>query len=164
MNLTPPGVVPSICNAALSIGGNLLRTEDDIERMNTDISDMRNAVKLNPYDQFIMLICKAFPKYTPSEVETLEYQEMLRLLVMAEQLVGLEEPVQLKKNKQENLTDQLFKDARRGEQVDRGMPNKMDPTYNKELMLRQAAGNKDLSMQQARQLEMIRRIKERSAA
>ncbi len=165
MNLSPAGLVSSISQTALSLGGNLLETEDDISRMNLDIQEMRAAVNDNPYDQFIILICKAFPRYTPFEVENLEYQEMLRLLVMAEQLVGLEEPVQLKKDTpKKNLTESLFKDRKMAEGIDRANQNKLDPSLDRKRMLQEAHSQKDLSVAQARQIEMVNRIRQRNAS
>jgi hypothetical protein len=159
MNQTPPGLVPSIVEAALSISGNLLREEGDMDRMNLDIAGMREAVNNNPYEQFILLICKAFPTYTPSQVEHLEYQEMLRLLVMAEQMIGLEEPIVLKPtDKPKNITDRLFMDGREAEQADKGRPSAVDI---RDLLAEKAPA--DPSLKQARQIEMVNRIRQRAA-
>lgn len=160
MNQSPPGLVPSIVNTALAVSGNLLRSNEDMERMNFDISEMRDAVSNNPYEQFILLICKAFPIYTPSNIEQLEYQEMLRLLVMAEQMIGLEEPIKLKlTEKPKSITDRLFKDAKMAEQVDYGAPTAVD--LKSKLMKQEAL--KDPSMKQARHIEMMNKIRERQA-
>lgn len=159
MNLTPPGLVPSIANAALAMSGNLLKNEDDMERLNADLTSMREAVSNNPYEQFILLICKAFPTYTPSDVEQLEYQEMLRLLVMAEQMVGVEEPIKLKKREgPKSITDRLFKDRKEAEQADMGRPSAADI---RDILAEKQKPN--LALQQARQIEMMNRINERNA-
>jgi hypothetical protein len=122
MNLLPPGIVPSIVGAAMMVSGNNLDSDQEMNRMNTDLDQIRDSISDNPYEQFIMLICKAFPKYTPSDIEQLEYYEMLRLLAMAEQIIGLEEPIKLKRQGSKEFTDRLFEDARRGEFVDHGAP------------------------------------------
>lgn len=159
MNTSPPGVVASIANAALAVSGNLLQDEDDMDRMNFDLDSMREAVSESPYEQFVMLVCRAFPTYTPSDLEQLEYQELLRLVIMAEQIVGLEDPIKLKKKEQQrSLTDTLFQDAKRAEQVERGAPNAVD--IRDILAERQKP---DLATAQARQIEMMNRMKERNA-
>jgi hypothetical protein len=158
MNLMPPGVVPSIVNAALFVCGNLLQSEADMIRMNSDIEEMRKAISANPYEQFILLICKAFPTYTPSDIEELEYQEMLRLLVMAEKMTGMEDPIKLKPAKKEgSATDHLFQDRKAAEQVDRGAPAAED--IRDIIARRQGA---DLSPRQTKQAEMIERIRDRA--
>jgi len=155
MNQTPAGLVPSIVNTALAISGNLLRGEQDMVKMNSDLAEMRAAVGSNPYEQFFLLICKAFPTYTPSDLEHLEYQEMLRLLVMAEQMIGLEEPISLKPvAKQKSFTDQLFADKKEAEQVEHGRPSAV--SIRDVLADRQKP---DLSLQQARQIEMENKLR-----
>ena len=160
INLSPPGLVASIANAALTVSGNLLQGEDDMNRMNIDIAQMRDVVNSSPYEQFILVICKAFPTYTPSDIEQLDYQEMLRLLVMAEQMIGLEEPIQLKKKEApKNLTHQLFQDRKHAEQVDSSRPSAVD--------IRDILAEKqepDLATKQARQIEMMNRLKQRNGS
>ncbi len=155
MNATPPGLVPSIVEAALSVSGNLLNDKSDMYRMNSDLDQMRNAVASDPYEQFIMLICKAFPTYTPSDIEHLEYQEMLRLLVMAEQMTGFN-PIVLEPQKPKSVTDALFKDKENARAIDMGAP----PMGNLRQELAQR-DEQDLSVKQARQIEMVNRIRER---
>lgn len=163
MYQTPAGLVPSIACTALAISGNELGSTAEMDQMNIDIAEMREAISANPIEQFFILICKAFPTYTPSDLEHLEYQELLRLVIMAEQMVGLEEPVKLKYGEQKKgLTDQIFEDKKRAEQVDRGTPNRMDPTYDMDKILRAKESQKDLSMRQARQIEMAERIRRRA--
>ena len=158
MNQTPPGLVPSIVNTALTISGNLLQSKDDMDQMNMDLSGMRDAVSSNPYEQFIILICKAFPTYTPSDVEHLEYQEMLRLVVMAEQMIGLEEPIVLKPlEKEKPITDRLFRDRKGAEEADHGRPSTAD--IREILSERQRP---DLALQQARKIEMENRMRRRN--
>lgn len=159
MNQTPPGLVASIVNTALSVSGNLLRDESDMDRLNNDLISMRNEVSNNPYEQFILLICKAFPTYTPSDIECLEYQEVLRLLVMAEQMIGIEEPIKLtRKEEKKSLTDSLFQDRKQAEQLDMGRPSAVD--IRDVLTERQKP---DLATQQARQIEMMNKMRERNA-
>ncbi len=159
MNQTPPGLVPSTANTALSISGNLLRGEEDMDRMNIDIAAVRDSVSSNPYEQFIILICKAFPTYTPADIEKLEYQEVLRLLVMAEQMLGLEEPIKLTKQENKNLTDRLFQDRKGAEQADFGRPSATDIRD-----LLSDKQNVDPSLAQARQIEMINKMRQRNAS
>jgi hypothetical protein len=157
MNQTPAGLVPSIVNAALTISGNLLRSQEEMDKMNNDLEEMRQAINSNPFEQFFLFICKAFPTYTPSDLETLEYQEILRLLVMAEQIIGLEHPIKLEPQKQESITDKLFKDANRAESIDRGAPSAVDI---RDIL---AEKQKDsLSIREAKKIEMERRLRQRA--
>jgi len=164
MQLTPPGVVPSIVNTALFVSGNSLQTEDDMFRLNQDIEEMRGRVNTT-YEQFILLICKAFPSYTPTDLENLEFQEVLRLLLFAEQMLELETPIVLEKEKKKRgLTDKLMEDRRMAEASDRpgnasGIASNVRDTLqekNVDPSLQQAR-----SIEQNRKLEMIKRIRER---
>lgn len=157
MYQTPAGLVPSIVNAAMLVSGNLLRTDDDMDKMNADIHEMRQAVSTNPYEQFLLVICKAFPTYTPSDLEKLEYQEILRLLVMAEQMMGLEEPIVLKPiQKEKSITDGLFADKKSAEQVEHGKPSAVSI---RDLLKEKQKPN--LALQEARKTEMENRIRKR---
>lgn len=93
MNQTPAGLVPTVVEVVFMISGNDLRTQDDMDRMNKDIKEVREAVSGNIFEQFMMLICQAFPSLTPKDVEDMEYPQILRLTMMAESMLGLEEPV-----------------------------------------------------------------------
>jgi hypothetical protein len=153
---TPAGLVPSLVDAIFLISGNFLLNKEDENRMNNDIDEARKSIENNPYEQFVILICKAFPSYTPFDIEKLEYQEMLRLLIMAEKILPIE-PIKLKSEKKEKkFIDTLFEDKKKGEYVDHGAPVKEKITDR----LSEKENLKNPSYQQARQIEMIRRIKE----
>ncbi len=165
----PAGIVPSLVNVVLLFSGNSLRQEDDLQRVNEDLITMRGTVGSSAYEQFIMLICKAFPSYTPRKVEDLEWYEMIRLVVMAESMLQLEEPVTLSPPKEEkSLTDKIFEDAMHARAVDdipmiprepgRGNPN---PVSIRDYLNSTGANPEGVTHQQAKQIETARRIQER---
>jgi hypothetical protein len=156
MHLSPPGLVPSIVETALSISGIPIYSENCLEQVNTQLSEMRQSIYNNTLEQFIILICRAFPTYTPSEIENLEYQEVLRLLIMAEQILQLENPIELQKPKEpKSLTSKLFEDGRRARLVENADPPEVSirDIYNEQ--------QNNSSIKQARQAEMIRRFREK---
>jgi len=158
MNLTPAGLIPSIVNTALTISGNSLRNNEDLDRINNDLQEMREVVHNSPFEQFFVIICKAFPTYTPSELEQLEYQEILRLLIMAEQILKLENPLKLEVHEEKNLTDRLFKDRSQAEQADRGAPSATDI---RDIL---AAKQEDsIAIREAKKIEMERRLRQRQS-
>jgi len=127
MYLTPAGLIPTIVSVILLVSGNTLQTEDDMNRLNNDIETMRRNVNGNVYEQFIMLICKAFPTYNPQMIEVLSFQEVLRLVIMAEQMLGLEEPINIQpQGKSKSLTDQIFEDKKHAQMVEHGRPSAVD--------------------------------------
>jgi hypothetical protein len=121
-NTLPAGLVDSVVDAVLLISGNLLQTEEDIARINSDIDAARQYVEQDVYNQLSMIICKAFPRYTPSDLDDMEWSEFLRVLLMAEQMLGLEEPIKVEAAKKKSLIDKVFEDARKAEEMDRPSP------------------------------------------
>ena len=54
MNQTPAGLVPAVVGLVMFLSGNPLASESDIERMNNDISLVRDNVAGNIFEQFII--------------------------------------------------------------------------------------------------------------
>jgi len=160
MNNLPPGIVFSISNTVLTISGNLLRTTADLDRINDDLETLRTVVNSNPYEKIMIDICRAFPAYTPEKLEELDYYELLRLLIMSEQV--LQETVyklELAK-KEDSLIDHIFRHKKEAELADSSAPSTGIPDApDLRRMMLDPNGNPNLSQKQARQLEMIDRIK-----
>ncbi len=133
----PAGLVDSIVELILRLAGNPLMTQEDIDKINNDINLTRNAVQSNIYEQFITIICRAFPSYKPDDLDNLDWQELLRLLLLAEaklksgysQIIATGEnqftlvqwpeeanvnitPKQEEPKKKKNLFDQIKEDAK----------------------------------------------------
>jgi len=164
MNQTPAGLVPGVVEVAINLSGNLLQTQMDMERLNADLEVMRKGLENNPFEQFILLICRAFPGYTPVEVEDLDFPEILRLLVMAEKILGLEEPIVLKPaEKAPSLTDRLFEDNKGAKRVDDAPPDgrRIDDLLRTAQQGTHSPSEMAESHEMARQQEVIRRIHER---
>jgi hypothetical protein len=161
MDISPPGLVDSIVNAALHISGLPMYSEDWMNIFNNQIAEMRETVQNNVMENFIRFICHAFPSYTPSDIEDLEYQELLRLLVMAEQILKPEVPIYLERPKKEkSLPDKLFADKHKAEQFERlPVPKPGQPSVPSEGHLH----DQPPTPKQAKQIEMIRRLRERRA-
>ena len=126
----PAGFIDSIVELVLYIAGNALRTEWDVARVNEDIDVMRGVISTNIYDQFVMLICHAFPSYTPSAVDELDWHEVLRLLLMAENILMREGKIQQGVNilpadeqpQPESLASQIMKDTQMAQRSDLAPP------------------------------------------
>lgn len=162
MNLKPPGFVASIVNAAVSVSGNSLTNRQDVERLNTDLATARENLKTNPFDQMIMVICRAFPTYSPFDLRSLEFIEIIRLLVMAENILGMEQPITFGPPEGKRFTDKIFEDAAKAQKVDEvPPPGSAGPNIKDELRQRYREDN-DMSWKQARQMEMMRRMREKS--
>jgi len=154
---TPAGLVPTIARLVIAISGDIPE-DNPIEKINRDLEEARQAVRDNIFEQFILTICKAFPSLVPRQIEDMEYPEILRLLMMAEQILE-KEPIKLEKQqRRKDLTEQLMEDRRRAERVDSMKPSPQDIRD-----LLQPQEKRDLSYEMARQIEMVNRIKERNA-
>lgn len=153
MNQTPAGLVSTVIRVALLLSGNNLSSPEKMDRLNADLQTVRESVSTNAYESLIILICKAFPSFKPSEVEDLSYWEILRLSIMAEQILEMKEPVKFFiEKKQRSITDKLFDDARQAEKEE-SMPGQ--PSNRPQ---------QPMTREQLRQAEMIRRIKERNSS
>lgn len=152
----PAGIVPSIVSVDMLFSGRFLRTDEDISRVNNDLLNARDSVALNIFDQYTALICKAFPAYTPDDIDNKSLPEFYRLLMLTEIVLGVGEPFEIKKAAPERSnTKRYFEDARRAQQVDSpGGPSNID--IRDEL---RKAQRPDLSTAMARQLETERQAK-----
>lgn len=157
MGNLPAGLVPSIVDVVFYLSGFVLQDDSELTRLNQGIQALRQEVQSNIWEFFTVEICRAFPSYTPEDLRNKSIQEFLRLLVMAEKINEPDTPYQVvRAKKKQSLTDRAFEDARRAAQVDApGGPKNL----NIKDQLR-AAQRPDLSTEQARQIEMIRRIHE----
>jgi hypothetical protein len=153
----PAGLISSIVGVAYKLSGNPLSTEDEVHRFNNDIAQARASLESDVYDQFTTVICKAFPSYSPDDVEEFPYPKFLKLLVMAEQILQLD-PINLKpKQEKKSFTGSLFEDAKRAAQVDRpGGPKNLN--IKDEL---EAQREVDRSTAMARKIETMKRVQER---
>jgi len=159
MNQTPPGLVPGVVSVVMRLSGNLLRDEGEMNRLNSDIGLMRSGLENNIFEQMILLICRAFPRYTPRDIEDLDFPEVIRLVVLAEKILGLEEPIEIKPKQEKSFTDSLFNDAREADRVDLGPPPN-DRLSNVLQNIKEGDGS-DREAAMARHLEMIRRMRSR---
>jgi hypothetical protein len=159
MNTYPPGIVPSIVYAALDMSGMRFKTPDDLEEINKAINHTREALSTNVYDQIMMYICSAFPSYNPSILQDLEHHELLKLLVMAEKILGLEEPIIFREEKKKNITDQIFEDSKNAKEFENQIPDAVDI---RDYLAKTKQNPSGMNTEQQRQLEMIQRIKSRN--
>jgi hypothetical protein len=159
MNNLPPGLVTTIVAIVMSLSGNVAAQEDDIEALNAELRGVRAVHESAIYEQFIEIVCKAFPGITPLDVEELPFPEVLRLLVISEKILGLE-PIDLSKAKRVHgsKTDQLFEDAAAAEKADRARPGGRDI---RDVIAKRTVT--DPSGRQARQQQMIELIRRRQA-
>lgn len=86
----PAGLVDTVVELILRLAGNPLFTQEDIDRLNYDINQTRELVANNILEQYIAVICRAFPSYKPHELDELDWQEFLRLLLLAETKLKME--------------------------------------------------------------------------
>lgn len=80
----PAGVVDSVSGLIFHMSGNPLNSEDDMNSFNEMVNVCRNTIQNNIYEQYVIIICKAFPSYTPHDLDKLDWQEFLRVLLLAE--------------------------------------------------------------------------------
>lgn len=135
----PAGLVDSISGLIFHLSGNPLNNDEDIQSLNQSIDEIRNVVQSNIYEQYIILICKAFPSYTPHDLDKLDWQEFLRILLLAEAKlklpsnqisavaeghfisrqwpdeanVNITKPKEEKKNRPRTLSEQIKQDTRK---------------------------------------------------
>lgn len=156
MNNLPAGIISTVVGVILSLSGDTLdNTEESLEKINANLQEARESLESNIYEQFILMICQAFPSFNPQQVEELPYYEVLRLVVMAEKILSLEEPLNVIQKKEKPFTEKIFEDASRAQQVDLRLSDDPSPAEIRNALLKQN------DPERARQLEMIRRVKQR---
>jgi hypothetical protein len=150
----PAGIVDSVVNVAMYFAGNPLMTDNDLVRVNEEIDTIREAVHNNIYEQFISLICRAFPAYTPHDIEEFDWPEILRLLLLAERILMDERRIQEAINviprepeKRTTVIDQIMGDTKKFHQED-----------NVPKVTRDGRTVEQLTPEQKRREEMIERV------
>jgi hypothetical protein len=128
---------------------------------------MRGFIQNNVYEQFVSIICRVFPAYSPSEVEDLSWPEILKLLLMAEKVLveegRIEGGVNVKPlEKPKELTNQIAEDMKKFREVDLAPPPAVDLRDQQPMSQDpRRAGKKELTPQQAAQVERANKAKER---
>ena len=59
----------------------------DMEDVKKHLDKEREAIKLLD-NQFVVVICKAFPHITPSEIENFDYPTIIHYVALAEEIIG----------------------------------------------------------------------------
>lgn len=162
----PAGIVPAISQLVLYLSGNSLRSLGDGERLNQSLNIARQNLATSASEQMILLIIKAFPQYSIEDLENLEFPEILRLTVMAEEALEVSpfEVGPAKKEKKNDFIERAFDDAKRAGQVDsmpppaeqRGAPRQRNI---QDIIKEDQDGM--MTPEQARQQKMIRIMNER---
>lgn len=90
----PAGVVPLVAQQILSTSGPLAP-----EQFNQELTIARTITQSNPLYEAGVLICRAFPAYTPEQVFSLTYPDFMLRLAQAESLLlkagVLTEPIEM---------------------------------------------------------------------
>lgn len=84
--LWPAGIISTVVSVVLRLSGNPLQAEEDKQRFNLELSLARERLK-EVDNTTTMLICKAFPAYTPEEVDSLDWDKRLLRLVQSEEIL-----------------------------------------------------------------------------
>ena len=128
------GIVSTVVGVILALSG-----PDDIETFNNSMDLARQSVD-SLDSQIVMIICRAFPAYTPEDVESMTWDRVIKTLAQAERMLMsagvLEQPIRgltLEEAKKLNKTsgsgatkrvdlDELMKDAKEMKAIDRTPP------------------------------------------
>tara|TARA_R110002126_G_scaffold183202_1_gene331753 strand:+ start:3386 stop:4105 length:720 start_codon:yes stop_codon:yes gene_type:complete len=84
----PAGIIPTVVKTVMYMSG-ALKGPSIIKQINSHRSKISNIE-----DQLVCIVCKAFPAYTPEQVESLNWQTLLKRVAQAEQILGMD-PIKL---------------------------------------------------------------------
>lgn len=151
-DMWPAGIITTIVAVVLKLSGNPITTDEDKERFNLELSIGRERLK-DVANTTTMLICKAFPSYTPEQVDLLDWDKRMLRLAQAEEILlrtkFISEPISLKApGQEEEKIDPRIALAKQVTEDSRG--------YDKELFTDVEA---EEQLEQ-RRLDALRRIKE----
>jgi hypothetical protein len=87
-NDQPAGIIPTIVKTVMYMSG-AMKGPAIIKQLDSHRPKISNIE-----DQLVCIVCKAFPAYTPEQVESLNWQTLLKRVAQAEQILGME-PIKL---------------------------------------------------------------------
>jgi hypothetical protein len=151
----PAGIVDSLVNLVLHLAGNPLKSDKDLNRLEAELGYIRLLTRKNIYDQLILLILWAFPGYKLEDIDEMDWNEIMRLSMMAEYLLlsrgSLKEPISLRADEeqgsQKSAYEQMMEDAKKMSKVDGG------PSSNQM--------QEDFTPHQQKQMKTLEMIKQR---
>jgi len=67
----------------------------NIEGTNQYLDQARAQSSSSLSDEITMMICRAFPSYTPHDIRNMSWEDVVHCLVLAEKMLGVKEPLHL---------------------------------------------------------------------
>lgn len=104
--LWPAGIITTISSLVMKLSGNDLLLEEDKDRFKLELNLARQRIK-EVNNTLSVLICRAFPAYTPEDIDNLSWDKRILRLAQAEEILlrtgFISQPIDLKSPEEDTL-------------------------------------------------------------